>query len=212
MSEQTGVLLSMAACLARQWGSRAVTLAATAKVEVTMKNIDTSNDTSLSRLAAILQLMLIVAGCSAIQQTYGISATDLTWIKVGMPRTEIEAKLGPGVIANAPKESGATVKYEFDRGYHPPAHDSPFWWPAAAVGWETMNLGSLGTRSYWERECQKSLLELHYDAAGVLVGAREEMVVDVESLRRGTQDICDRIRGHLLPSTLDVDEKCKSND
>lgn len=123
-----------------------------------------------------------------------------------MTRAEIEARLGPEADSSELTEDGTTVRYYFDRGYHPPAHDNPLWWPLAAAGWEAMNLGSLGTRSYWERQCQRALLELRYDPAGQLVGAGAQLS-DLGWLNRGAQEICDRIRSHLRPATLDIKSK-----
>lgn len=167
------------------------------------------NHTTIPRRAktgALLLFFLVLTGCSALQQTYGIPATDLSWLKRGLPRTGVESRLGPGEVSAADPQAGATVRYEFNRGYHPPARDNPLWWPVAAVGWESLNLGSLGTRSYWERECQKARLEIRYTTDDLLAGASEQLP-DLDKLRRGTQDICDRIRAHLLPSTLDIQPK-----
>ena len=154
----------------------------------------------------------LLSGCSAIQQTYGISATDLSWIKLGMTRTQIEAKLGSGKVQDIPNESGARVIYQFDRGYRPPPNDPPLWQPVAAVGWEAMNLISFGSRSYWERECQRSTLAVHYDADSLLIAVKEEMVDLGRIGQSGTRDICNRIRHNLIPSTLDVGKTSKPSE
>jgi hypothetical protein len=174
-----------------------------------MKIPENNKPGTLSMFIAILQVIFIVSGCSAVQQTYGISETDLSWIKLGMQRSEIEAKLELEIVMEANDLFGNTVTYEFNRGYYPPAHDSPLWWPAAAVGWETLNLFSLGARSYWERKCQKSLLKLSYDTNNVLIEAREQLV-DLNITRAGTRAICDRIRTHLIPSTLAIDSNIEN--
>ena len=160
---------------------------------------------NLSRLIAILLVALNASGCSAIQQTYGIRETDLSWIKRSMHRAEIESKLDLEIIKEVHGLHGTTVIYKFNRGYRPPAHDSSYWWPVAAVGWETINLMSLGAVSFWERECQRALLELSYGPDGTLIGASEQMMVEPIRLNAGTKETCDRIRAHLKPSTLAID-------
>lgn len=148
-------------------------------------------------------LVFLLFGCSAVQQSFGINATDLSWIKLGMQRTEIETILGRGEIKNSTNGFGEAVIHEFDRGYIPPKHKRPLLVPATALGWEAMNLLSLGSRSYWERECQRAKLELYYDQMNILVRAKEYMV-DQGNLNSGTRDICNRIRHNLAPSTLSV--------
>jgi hypothetical protein len=66
-----------------------------------MKILENNKPGTLSMFIAILQVIFIVSGCSAVQQTYGISETDLSWIKLGMKRSEIEAKLELGIVMEA---------------------------------------------------------------------------------------------------------------
>jgi len=150
-------------------------------------------------------LFLLLSGCSAINQTFGISPTDLSWIKLGMEKTQIENRLGQGQTRDVQDNSKTRIIYTFDRGYHPPSQSPALWKPIEAVGWEAMNLGSLGARSYWERECQRSILELHYDKNSRLIYASEGLI-DLGNIgTSGTRQICNRVRFNLAPSTLDVD-------
>ena len=64
--------------------------------------------------------LLLLGACSAVQQTYGIDADDLSWIGATTSRDEIERRLGAPESA---KQRGAlsVATYRFDRGYRPPS-------------------------------------------------------------------------------------------
>ena len=80
------------------------------------------------RICLLSVVLAFVSGCSAVQQTYGIPATDLSWIRFDMAQSYIEERLGQ------PDETRSLeVEYEFDRGYVPPARDKPLMWPYASA-------------------------------------------------------------------------------
>ena len=151
----------------------------------------------MSHRACLLSVVLaFVSGCSAVQQTYGIPATDLSWIRFDMAQSYIEERLGQ------PDETRSLeVEYEFDRGYVPPARDNPLMWPFAAVGWEVLNLMSLGTKSASDRACQRARLYLTYNSLGRLVAARQAFI----DVGEGMEGFCNRIRANLEPSTLQLE-------
>jgi len=163
----------------------------------------TGSATKYGRLRVLLRILILVSlgltlcSCSAAQQTYGIRPTDLSWVRLATHRDAIEAKLGTG--KSVVSRDAAT--FEFNRGYRPPVHGKPLFWPVAAAGWETLNLLSIGSRSYWEHRCQRAMLEVKFDSANRLVSAQESMI-DLGGLNTGTNDICERIRANLSPPTL----------
>ncbi len=142
---------------------------------------------------ALLVILALVSGCSAVQQTYGIPATDLSWIRFDMAQSDIEERLGQ------PQDPRSLqTMYEFNRGYAPPARDNPLMWPLAAVGWELLNLLSLGTQSASNRACQRARLYLTYNPSGRLMAARQALV----DLGGWLEGFCNRTRANLEPSTL----------
>lgn len=148
------------------------------------------------RTCALFVIVALVWGCSAVQQTYGISATDLSWIRFDMAQSDVEDRLGP------PKDPRSRqAVYEFNRGYAPPVRDNPVMWPLAAVGWEVLNLMSLGTQSASDRTCQRARLYLTYNASGRLVAARQALL----DLGREIEGFCNRTRANLEPSTLQLE-------
>lgn len=145
------------------------------------------------RTCALFVILAFVSGCSAVQQTYGIPATDLSWIRFDMTRSDIEERLGQ------PQDTRSLqAVYEFNRGYAPPARDNPIMWPPAAVGWELLNLLSLGTQSASDLACQRARLYLTYNSSRHLVAARQALV----DLGRRIEGFCNRIRANLELSTL----------
>ena len=154
-------------------------------------------------VAMVLIVLCVASGCSAVEQTYGIDADDLSWVVPGIRRELVEERLG------TPESTEALVSltiatYSFNRGYKPPAHDSPAWWPVAAVGWGLQDLLTLGAIYGITRHCQRADLDFKYDSTGKVVDVLERLQsTPLYQARHGAARwICERTRANLLPSTL----------
>ena len=45
-------------------------------------------------VAMVLIVLCVASGCSAVEQTYGIDADDLSWVVPGIRREPVEERLG----------------------------------------------------------------------------------------------------------------------
>jgi len=158
--------------------------------------------TSKSLLAGIFILIIFVAGCAAIQETHGISPTDLSSLYFGMEQSEVEKIVGNPITEPETEDYGYSAVYRFNRGYLPPDEHKI----SRAVFLEFFNIWSIGASSLHTYNHQKALLDVEYDKDGRLINASESMEVDCSSLSCGAacirHDCYVMQNNYLYPSTL----------
>ena len=118
-------------------------------------------------LSALCGVAMLLAGCG------GIRSTDLTSVKEGATRTEVEKVLDEQIM-RMPSSAGETVTYQFNRGSEdfraPHRH---FGGGFGAVAENLRYLIHISKIQIELNEAQRGYLEVIYGADGRVVSARD---------------------------------------
>lgn len=148
----------------------------------------------------ILLLILtttFILSCSTYRVQVGVPATDLSWIRIGQSREEVEDRLG------SPLKEGMTVDgfkavYDYDKGWKPPAERDTDMRPVGLIGGLAADIYTLGGLpiNILVKHCQKGMLHVMYDDSYKIFAVKE-------CRQNITHDSCsDDILRHPRRSTL----------
>ena len=168
---------------------------------------------SLASSVAVVLVAVFVTGCATKRAYTGHPASDLSVVKVGATRADVETALGqPEKVEN--REGALTAWYIYDRGYTGnletiSAGEKLAWAPVMAFG-ELVSLGLAGWMTACAAPCQKGSLMVRYDGDGRVVGAVESFLPDDHpwvtdcalSPVRGNIALCQGVREQVRPSSL----------
>lgn len=134
----------------------------------------------------------------------GQPATDLSWLKMDTTRHQVEENLGQPVQISS-SENGIIAVYEYDQGYTLPDNTGMEWATPVITLYEVGTLGMISVLEAENRNCQKGLLRVMYDASGKVLAAGEcHGVADHED--------CSSTRSRRRPSTLPEEFKTNPPD
>ena len=152
-----------------------------------------------------------LVACMTKITTYGINATDLSSLHIGMKRYKLDELLGVPEILDISDNSVIsantyTAKYTFNRGYTPKVEDRPGERPIAFTVGLALDVFTAGTAYFLDcgPPCQKAILVVRFDASDELVNAYEAPapVTGCCAPARKCWSACAEVRGRLHPSTL----------
>ena len=167
-------------------------------------------------LVVWIVVTLWLPACASHKAYLGHAATDLSALKVGQDRAEVDRRLGAQDRTES-SEEGSTVWYVYDRGYVGTLEDKS---AAEKVGWapilawgEMVSLGLAGWMTACATPCQKGWLKVDYDLADQLTDASEEFLPAdhpgvaecAGSAVRGEIAVCAGVRERVRPSSLDLE-------
>lgn len=134
----------------------------------------------------------------------GQQATDLSWLMKGTKRDHVEENLGEPVQIGS-SENGIIAVYEYDRGYILPEDTGMEWATPVITLYEIGSLGMIGVLEAEQRECQRGLLRVMYDASGKVLAAGE-------CYGTANHAECSTTRSRRRPSTLSEEFKINQPD
>jgi len=157
--------------------------------------------------------VLWLTGCATQKAYIGHEATDLSGIKLGLSRSELESRLGPPERTDV---EGGQVRawYVYDRGYVGTLEDKSslekLGWAPVMMWGEMVSLGVAGWMTVCATPCQKGHLIVTYGPEGNLVTATEQFLPDdhpdVSTCRssgvRADHGVCWGVRERIRPSSL----------
>lgn len=165
------------------------------------------------RRPLMMAVSVCLAGCASKGAYVGHSATDLSGIKPGLPRTDVERILGPSARTEV-GIPGLRAWYVYDRGYvgtleEKSALEKVGWAPILAWG-EMVSLGVAGLMTVCATPCQKGFLTVTYGPDNGVVSASEQYLPDdhpeVSACRssgvRADHGVCAAVRERVRPTSL----------
>jgi hypothetical protein len=134
----------------------------------------------------------------------GQPATDLSWLKLDTTRHQVEENLGQPVQIGS-SENGLIAVYEYDQGYTLPDNTGMEWATPVITLYEVGSLGMISVLEAENRNCQRGLLRVMYDASGKVIAVGEcHGIAD--------HDDCSSTRSRRRPSTLPEEFKTNPPD
>jgi hypothetical protein len=162
---------------------------------------------------AVVMVAVFATGCATKRAYTGHPASDLSVVKAGATRADVEAALGQPEQTES-REGPVTAWYIYDRGYTGNLEtistgEKLAYAPIMAFG-ELVSLGLGGWMTACAAPCQKGSLMVQYDSDGRVVSAVESFLPDdhplvagcARSPVRGNVGVCQGVREQVRPSSL----------
>jgi hypothetical protein len=157
-------------------------------------------------MLAACALTGLLAGCATYRGLAGFEATDLSNVRLGVSREEIEEDLGtPTEVVT--RAEGQEARYDIDLGYIPPAEEDDSKKLLAPVilflevmtgGLMTIPIEMIG------RACQEGKLVIRYSPEGNVLSATSYTLPVSEYIKNSKGAFhCYYVKAHPRPSTLD---------